>query len=351
MEQILEKLNLVHAPVRVISGTVSEGEENLEGRDVDVFRPGSVRYVAAETLRPLLRLRGKVHKVLRQNSAPFLSVRAVSDNAIDGVQAQLVALEAEIDAEREKFIQNFPRYVQDWVSKHPEVAKYSARFPDEALIRTRTGMDVSVFKIHPQQVKTQRDGIDREVKGLAGRILYEVAQDIEESWDPGAAKGTEKIRGVIRRVIDKLDGLAFVDQNLGHVATMAREVLQRMPVTGVINGVDYVILSGLLKTLSDPKNVVNVARQIAAGTSPTDVWKPIVDTLAQPAQDAAAPAHQVVSDGAGSPKQDVAAAATQQVAADDAPAKPIVLHEDQQQAHGQIPVVTERPNVAAAYNW
>ncbi len=329
----LNKLNLVHAPVRVISGTVSEGEENLEGRDVDVFRPGAVRYVAPERLRPLLRLRAQAHKILRQNSAPFLSVRAVSDEAIDYVQTQLVGLEQQIDTERETFIQNFSSYVDEWVSKHPEVQKYRSKFPNEALIRVRTGMDVSVFKIHPQQVKTQRDGIDREIKGLAGRILYEVAQDIEESWDPGASKGTEKIRGVLARVINKLDGLAFVDQGLAHVAAMAREVLQRMPAVGVINGVDYVILSGLLKTLSDPSNVVNVAREIAEGAEPTDIWKPVVDTLPPLKPDGEMQQQQTETASA------VTAEATERT------------EETFSAPASVISVITERASVAAAYNW
>ena len=276
--EILKALNVIHAPVRAISGAVSEGEDILK-RSQEVFVPGSVRYLGPESLRAFGRLRNNTYRVLRQYGVRFLSGYAVPDSRLDAAQDALAQIRAEVDAEKRSLLDNFEGHVDAWVAKHPEVQPFRSKFPSKVWIASRVGMTVAVYKIEPGRVTAGNDGIVEEVGGLSGRVLEEVAQDIEESWSPGAPRATQRIRHTLKRAIDKLQSLAFIDADLGMVAGMVENVLAQMPPSGSITGHDYIVLSGLLNTLLKPASVVVMARSLAEGQNAYNIWKPIVEIL------------------------------------------------------------------------
>jgi hypothetical protein len=281
VKEIVGKLNIVCPEVQCICGSVSKSGEVVDS----AFTQGSVRYMDQKLLRPYSKARQAATRLCRINGTRFLNGFAIPDENIQAVRAGLQAIYQELASERLNLEAKLPDHMREWALKHPEILPYQIKFPTARMIVESIGMMVSEFKINPSDLQSTgiKDGISHEISGLAARTLSEIAQDVRDSWSPEAQGATTRSRGVLERMKHKLDSLAFIDAELSEVAQMIGRTLSELPSTGPIRGNDFMVLSGIMNTLSDPANVVKTAR-IAAKDSPTSLWgAPALPLVEQPA--------------------------------------------------------------------
>lgn len=112
---------------------------------------------------------------------------------------------------------------------------------------------VGKFKILPDDVGGELDDLAFEVKGLAGQIAYEIAEDVKTSWGGGA---TQRIRGTIARVKTKVEGLAFINPKFRELLGTIDKVVAQLPPAGQIEGEPYFLLIGLMDVLSKPERIL-----------------------------------------------------------------------------------------------
>ena len=267
--QVIQLINIVAPDVRCISGSVSK-----DGNDDQAYTAGAVRYIDPKALRPFATARAAANRLCRSNGTRFLSGFAVADDRMDKVLAGLEVIAAEVAAAKVDLESRYPVLRDEWEAANPSISAWKPKFPDVGYISRATGMSVAVYKINPQALPAgaMADGVEQAIQGMPWQLLQEIAQDVSESWLTGATRATQRIKGLLKRVRDKLRSLEFLGGHLRSIAQAVEDVMQRLPHTGPIEGSDYVLLTGLLHSLSDPNRIVNELGTMSSGMTVEDLW-------------------------------------------------------------------------------
>lgn len=270
-QEILGSLNIVQIEVTCTSGAVSKTDNSTRGDDV--FTDGSVRYMDRKLLRPFLTARNAAARLCRSFGTRFLGGWAIPDNKLSVVRDGLEDITREFAVERAKLESDIQNHKAEWLADHPEVMPFSHRFPTPAEIMAGIAIHVSAFKINPQILpglsNGEHDGITQGVKGLAGQILAEIAQDARDAFSPEAAQASARAKNSLVRAKEKLDALTFVDASLATVAKMIGDTLAVLPSSGPLRGQDFAIYAGLMNTLMQPQQVVATAAMLAISDKST----------------------------------------------------------------------------------
>lgn len=269
MQEIVKLLNVVYADVQCVSGAVSKSHNSGD----EVFTDGSVRYMNPKLLRPFARARQAATRLCRQHGERFLSGWAVPDESLKEVREGLAAISRDVAREKAILMNDLHTHRMEWSMKHPEILAFQSKFKTDKEIEENIAMFVSIYKIEPSTVEHEglQDGIQVEVLGLGARVLAGIAKDVRDSWSPDAQGATTRSRGVLERIALKLERMSFISGDLSEVADMIQKSLDVLPSSGPIKGQDFLILSGLMNTLSDPDKVVRTAR-ISANENPHSMW-------------------------------------------------------------------------------
>lgn len=305
-KMILDTLNVVQVDVACTSGAVSKTETSRSGDEV--FTDGSVRYMDRKLLRPFTSARQAAIRLCRTYGTKFLGGWAIPDDRLDEVRQGLEAITANFQAEKTDLETKLPRHLREWEADHPEINQYAHRFPRPAEILGGIHIQASAYKIQPRYMEGlssgEHDGITQGIKGLAGQILAEIAQDARDAFSPDASRASARAKNVLVRAKTKLESLAFVDSSLAPVAQMIGDTLNVLPNQGPLNGQDFTIYAGLMNTLMQPKQVVATAAMLKIDNkdaawrafAPKDAPRP---EAASPATEPANPEPPVDPTGAG----------------------------------------------------
>jgi len=183
------------------------------------------------------------------------------DENLEALLPKVKAISDEVAADRALLLSHYDAWVQEWADAHP-LAKNEilARAPKLAYVSSQVGFSLRVFKINPQVEAVAavgcQDGIADEIGGLTGQITHEIAQDVRDSWKPGAEGASQKIRGLLKRVAQKAKSLAFIDGRLAQIAKFVEDTASTLPSSGRIEGRDFLVLSGLMGVLSSPDKLL-----------------------------------------------------------------------------------------------
>lgn len=259
MEQVIDKINVVVFEVTSISGTVSREA----GDDPKVFTAGSVRYINPDELKVFAASRQSANRACRNRGVRFLSGWAVPDEAVAPLVAELNPIAQRVEAAKAELIAGWDEKLRAWEELQPQVIPYRSRFPTKEHADRQTGARLSVYRIHPAAVQSEaKDGIQVEVSGLAGRVLQEIAQDVQDTWKPGATQASQRIKNLLNRLANKCRTLEFLGGNLGSMASFIEEAIRRLPTEGTIQGADFAVLAGILNILSSPEKMQNTSLMI-----------------------------------------------------------------------------------------
>lgn len=259
-ETVIEKINVVAFDVTAVSGTISRDPAD----DSKVFTPGSVRYIDPSHLKVFAAARQQANRACRNRGVRFLSGWAVPDNAVDTLVAELNPIAEKVENAKAELVTKWDETLRAWQELQPQVAPYKGRFPTAQHVSHQTGARLSVYRIHPAAVDSSaKDGIKTEVDGLAGRVLHEIAQDVQDTWKPGASQASQRIKNLLGRLANKCRTLEFLGGNLGATASFIDEAIRRLPTQGAIQGADFAILSGILSILSSTEKMEATSKMVA----------------------------------------------------------------------------------------
>lgn len=276
IEEIVGQLTVVQVNVACVSGAVTRDEDNR--KSADVFTTGTVRYIDRKLLQPFTTWRQAAARLCLTSGTRFMGAWGIPDTKFAETKRGIEGIIAEFAAAKAALSVKLGSALSEWREAHPEVVAYASRFPGEQAILDGISISASACKvagIHMEGITgTEHDGIRVAIKGLAGQILAEIAQDARDSFSPDATKASARARGVMDRIITKLDSLAFVDTSLASVADMLRDAMAALPSTGPLHGRDFAVYAGLMKALTEPETVIQTAATLASGTSVWDAFAP-----------------------------------------------------------------------------
>lgn len=257
--KIIEKINVVSFDVNCVSGTISREAS----ADANIFTPGAVRYIDPKNLRAFTAARQAANRACRTKGVRFLSGWAVPDESVESLVAELNEISEKVIREKNILIGNWGDDIQRWVEANPQVANYQSRFPSMEHVSKQINASLAVYRINPATVNsTAEDGIQTEVKGLAGRVLNEISQDVLDTWKPGATQASQRIKGLLKRLSSKCRTLEFLGGNLSAVAKFIDQGVHALPTQGAIAGVDFMVLTGLLAILASPEKMMSLSSDV-----------------------------------------------------------------------------------------
>lgn len=262
IDKVLEKVLVVTFEVTSVSGMVTA--DLAPSDDKKVFTAGAVRYIDPAELKEFAAARQQANRACRNRGVRFLSGWAVPDESIKELVDELNLVAERVEAAKADLVGNWNEKLLSWQKLQPQVLPYVSRFPTAAHVEKQTGAKLSVYRILPTAgiVSAAEDGIQAEVDGLASRVLREIAQDVQDTWKPGA-KASQRIKNLLSRLANKCRTLGFVGGNLGELACFIDEAIRRLPTEGAIQGADFAVLSGILSILSSPERMEATSKMIA----------------------------------------------------------------------------------------
>lgn len=256
IQEFIEKVNVVAIDAAVYSGKVSRDLAD----DPEIFTSGSLKVIDPALLRPFTAYKQASARACRNAGVGFLNGFAVPDSHVEPLLQVLSLIASKFEQARTDFLSQYLVAVETWANAHPsQSAEIRAKAQPLAYVEKALRFGIGVFKVQPQAIPVSLsvpDAIGHEVGGIVGQLAHEVAQDVRDSWSPKGDGATQKIRGLLSRVSEKCQSLAFLDGKVGRIAHFVDEIASALPTNGRIVGRDFLMLSGLMEILSDPARLL-----------------------------------------------------------------------------------------------
>ncbi len=288
---ILDRLLVVKLDATIWGGRKKLHKEDLILGDGSILPPedlaslGSKKIADPIELAVFNRLKKEAERVCLKVGTRFLGAFAVPEDFIGPVQTELERIAMGFDLARDKFLSGYDDAVKGWVAKHPEFAEAINRAVDPVeTVAANLRFDYVVFRVSQPQLPEEdispelAASLDRRVGSLSDTLFREVAQDaadLVENSLIGRQSVTRKALSPLKKMRDKLDGLAFLDHRVNRVVQTLDEILGRVPKTGPLEGAYLQEVFALALLLSDPDKT----RRHGAGLVQTEI-EADVDTVA-----------------------------------------------------------------------
>lgn len=269
--QVLEKIACVHLDVRGFSGRKAMKAEDLKGISADQIPPdelaslGSKRYCDPKKVAVFASLRRRMQRTLETIGVRFLGGYAIPEERVNEAVTALDAITAEYTAARDEFLVEFDQASREWAREFPEWEPVILRaIPPVETIAGRLRCSYQVFRINPIDRESEADettanrGLEQATKGILGQLYHEAAVAASDLWEKslrGRNQVTQRIRRPLDTLIDKLDGLSFIDPAVRQLATRIEDCVKQLPDDGPITGIPLSALTGMVLILSDEDRI------------------------------------------------------------------------------------------------
>jgi hypothetical protein len=277
---ILDRLVVVKLDATLWGGRKKLRKEDLILADGSVLPPedlaslGSKRIADPKDLAVFHRLKKEAERHCLKAGTRFLGGFAIPEGSLDRIRQELERLAVSFAAARAQFLARYDQTIEDWVARHPAFAPAIRRAVDPVhVVAANLRFDYVVFRVSPPEPSAgEGSGGDdlvtppsavnqplaRRIGCLSETLFREIAQDARDLVDSsllGKTAVTRKALSPLKRMREKLDGLAFLDHRVQPVVETLGDLLERVPKSGPLEGayLGEVLATALL--LSDPEKI------------------------------------------------------------------------------------------------
>jgi hypothetical protein len=271
---ILDRLVVVKLDATLWGGRKKLRKEDLMLADGSVLPPedlaslGSKRIADPKDLAVFHRLKKEAERHCLKVGTRFLGGFAVPEGALDRIRQELERLAVSFAAARAQFLGRYDQTIEDWVARHPAFAPAIRRAVDPVhVVAANLRFDYVVFRVSPPEPPVDEgvtppaalnQPLARRIGSLSETLFREIAQDARDLVDSsllGKTAVTRKALSPLKRMREKLDGLAFLDHRVQPVVETLGDLLERVPKSGPLEGayLGEVLATALL--LSDPDKI------------------------------------------------------------------------------------------------
>ena len=261
-QEITKKLNIIDLAIRVPNAT-AVSSRRVDG-DEKVFKAVNAAFCNTRTFAPFQAMRRRVERLCLSRGTRLCGGFAVPDEALSGVLEGIKAAQNAFDQDRAKLLSAWPEPVEQWIAQHPtEEVEIRSIAPTAVTIGAGLSFDVRLYKVASQTESLDqhgvRDGLATQVSGLAMQIASEVAAEAKDFWrsrkEAGRAEQTARVG--LNRWLGKIKSLLFIDPRLSRAVKLLEDGINALPASGMIEGGDFIALSGLIAIMSDPCTILN----------------------------------------------------------------------------------------------
>jgi len=263
---------------------------------------GSKRIVSPDAINVFLALKRRAERACIAVGTRFLGGYAIPEEKLPALHAELEAIEAEFNIEKNKLLSQYETTVEAWADGNPEWRDAILRAVDspsyvaEQLQCSHTALK---FSHAPGAEKT----LDKQSSGLRGQLEREIALAAKTAWEEsfqGKLSVRKSALGKLDSINEKLAGLSFLDGSIGSLNQSVSTVLKQCAGKQTIEGSDLMAVCGILATLMGLDRIRFSFEADAASVAailPEQESQPAEET-----QPAPAPAQEVEAAAAPQPK-------------------------------------------------
>lgn len=273
--EILDHVVLVQVDVHIWSGRRKLRTKDLKGVDNDNLPPkdlaslGSKHIYNPKALTPFNTCKRQLERACEQVGTRFLKGYAVPIGRTRELFQRADEIRKEWDRARVTFMAEFDRERQAWRDQHPgweHVFDSTVVSKDE--VAAGMSFDYKVCSVRPAPGIDTDASLGRATMGLAGQLYKEIGQAARELWErsfEGKAKVSARVVPTLWALREKLEGLKFLDRNIGPIVTSLDATISAMPKEGAVAGNDLQLLTGAVLMLTDPRRMKTHGRGVLKG--------------------------------------------------------------------------------------
>ncbi len=276
LTQVLDRISMVSIEVTSWSGARKLKPEDLDLGDEgqlpsdEVVSLGTKKLCDKALLQPFVRLREQANRLCATEGLRFLGGYAVPNSKVATLSTGLDPLKQQFEDQKQQFLANYEHHVEDWVQQHPEfAAAIRSAVPDVTDVGQRFGFDYTVIKVAVPEALPQR--LEQQVECLGDTLRDDISQEarrlFRETFKGRTDVGQKALRP-LRRLRDKLEGLAFVDDGIAPLVQWLDEGLAGLPKKGKLSGPDLTVVMDRVLVLGSPEQMQQCAEGLAQRVGP-----------------------------------------------------------------------------------
>ena len=232
-----------------IEATLWSGRKQLRPEDLilgdgsrlpppDLASLGSKRICDPRDVQVFSRLKKEGERHCQRVGSRFLGGYAVPEESLSDLALTLNTVRSKFEAARFDFLSRYDQAIEGWAGQHPDFGDAIRRAVDPVnRVARQLAFDYVIFRLRPPEAN--ETSLERRLQDLPMTLLDEVAFEARlyrtESLE-GKTEVTRRALGPLRRIRDKLDGLAFLDSSIRDHVDAIDEVMDRLPRRGDIRG-------------------------------------------------------------------------------------------------------------------
>ena len=254
---ILKNVVILMPNISLWTGRKTLKPEDLKLASGDSLPPhklaslGSKKVMDPEALAPFAKFKGQALKACLAVGTRFLGGYAIPIGKVHELMAELVNIESKFKEAKVKFLSEYDQAVVEWKRENPGWEAIIASSV-ESLQYVESQMQFSVQTFHINPVEGFEEGLEKEIGCLADQLRREIQQQARTAWDSSYAGKLEVGQKAVRPIIsmlDKIEGLTFLEPRLNELVMGIRVTIESLPKKGVIKGADFASLCGVMHLL------------------------------------------------------------------------------------------------------
>lgn len=278
--ELTNKQKLERLAVIILNFRIWTGETILKEEDIRLGKGGELppktlaslgrkALINKERLTPFHTIRQRARRLIESRGVPFLGRYALDTACFKEIKPELDGLVDEFKFEIQKLVGEYDREIESWIRENPEYATSIKRDQLTAqAVEGRFHAGFTVNRVVP--IDGEEQCLEEEVDGLYGTLISKInieAKAYLKNSLAGVNSLTQRVRGTINSINEKLRSLAFLDSRISKLQQLIECELAILPPSGTIAGNDFWRIYALMSILADK----NMVEKVVSNQTPLDV--------------------------------------------------------------------------------
>lgn len=300
---VLDQVLLVELQQRIWSAESSLSVGELKVKDAktelpppELMKLGSKAIFPASLLADFHNLDREAERECLKVGTRFMGGYAIPKAEFPDLAKKLDDIEEKFVKLRADFLSKYPQRQRDFIAQYPDwsaMLQKAQLTVDQVEERIRwTWAGTPVGKPDPTQAddSPMNRKILSQAAGLSGQLYREIAKDAADIMkralfdkESGSLRTrvTQRFRQNLVGIQTKLKGLSFLDARIKPVLATIESILNKLPVEGHIEGLEFAAIHGLMIILSDEQKMRDHGDLILQGVEVDAAFEASVPSFAQ----------------------------------------------------------------------
>lgn len=257
----LDNVVLVRLDIHTWTGRKKLRPEDIKGQipPKELASLGSKNIVDPKRISAFDTIKRRSERMLQAIGIRLMGGYAIPVDKIDEVVDLLEAYRDEYFLNKKSFLSSYQLEVDRWVEEQGEWGEIiRGAVTPVSYIQDQLDFDWVMYNIQPTGVANLDDRFDKQVGGMASQLFLEITKESERILEKSFLLKTsvrQKSLNAVRAMMEKLEGLSFLDQKAGAIAGVLSEVLESVSSLTVIENKELNKIVCLLTILSNKQRI------------------------------------------------------------------------------------------------